>query len=407
MKKIAVILALLSFTFALNATITKEDIYNANPTQFEELKKELASLNKEQSEQLKKVYLEKELQKAFKTIFSDKNILQKYNYAVIENGKIVKLSDRDNEDGVLFWHEHSPALENPLPDNYCLINEPSWENTNLDSPCGVLKYQMTAQSPYNQFTNWHAPIVYLLIRDSDAYMANVDEYYNSHDTFSMGFCDTLASQSYHFYVDIQDPNPQRLIDLLNNQVVTDVVASSGYTYTPEGTQMLYMVKPYSPQMLLMPLGSSVLDHGYSITEFLSPTNETLYSLKTGNYIQALILRRPLGEEWWEVFQIVLKWFNIDVKNAYLDGDVGIEENNKTPLAQINWDNKQITINLEDSVNPETTTYTIYGVNGKLIKKGKLHSQTTTLNMPFVASGVYVIKVQGKDFSVNKKISFVK
>ena len=407
MKRLAVLLAFLSFTFTVNATVTKEDIYNASPKQFEQLKKELSALNKKQSEQLKKAYLQKEFTKAFKAILSDKKILKNQSYAVIENGKIVKLSNIENEDGISFWHEHSNALETPLPDNFCLINDPSWENTNLDSPCGILKYQMTADSPYNQFTNWEAPRIYLLPQNSDDYIANIENNYSPDNNYSVGFFDSLGQFSLHYYVDIDDPAPQRLTQLLNNEVVEDIVASSGYTYFNNPAQIDCFVKPYGPQHAMW-YGMQGLVYGYDETQLTSPTNETLYSLKTGRYIHVFVLPRQMGEHWWDGYQVILRWISIDVKNAYLDGDVGIEENNKKPLAQIKWDNRQITIELDDSVKlGQTTSYSIYDITGKVLQNGEISAHHTTLKMPAVASGVYTINVQGKDFSVSKKLRFVK
>ena len=404
MKKIIVLLALLSVTLGLNATVTKEDIYNANTEQFESLKKELATLNKTQSEKLKKVFLKKQFNEAFKKILSNKEIMNNAKYAVIKDGKIVKLSNEE-DGGILFWHEHSSAVTNPPGENVCLIENPTWENTNLDSPCGVIKYQMLPDSPYAQVTNFEAPIVFFL-RDysADFLQTYVFDFVNDDDVSDTYVLSNLEYFSIHHYFDME-PNPERQTQFMNHQVVTDIVTSAGYINYDSEMQRNFIVKPYGP--LLSTENLAFVNENYADTAFTGPNSQPLISLKTGRYPYFLVNYYQVSENWEDGFMIILRWFYLNVQNEYLDG-VGISDNNKTPAANITWNNRQIIIDLEESVNPTTVNYELYDISGKLLQKKRLSSHQTTLNMPAnVSSGAYIVRLNGKNLSLSKKIVFKK
>ena len=90
MKRLLVLFALISFTIGLNATVTQEDIYKTNPQMFDQLKKELSLLKENQTKELKKAYINQQVNDAVKLLLSNKQILKYANYAVIRNGKILK-----------------------------------------------------------------------------------------------------------------------------------------------------------------------------------------------------------------------------------------------------------------------------------------------------------------------------
>ena len=81
-----------------------------------------------------------EQQKALKAIFSDKEILNNYNGAVVKDGEIVELTKANEDNGILFWHEHSPEWQGIIPEGVCRIYDPSWTGiTNSSRPhfgCG-------------------------------------------------------------------------------------------------------------------------------------------------------------------------------------------------------------------------------------------------------------------------------
>ena len=97
------------------------------------------------------------------------------------------------------------------------------------------------------------------------------------------------------------------------------------------------------------------------------------------------------------FYIILKWLPITVENHYLN-DVSVKENDKENLVNIGYNNREITIHLADSVNPTNNYYELYDISGKLVERIKLYSHQTVLSMPKVSSGIYVIRVKGKNLS---------
>ena len=401
MKRFAILIAFLSFTLGLNATITKEDILNANREQFEAIKKELSSLNKEQTEKLKKVYMAKELRNALKEVFINKKLLKEASYAVIENGKIVKVSNQKDADGITFWHEHSSALENPPANNVCVIRNPTWENTNLDSPCGVIRYQLSPDSIYAQ-TNFDPPLVYLLPSYDETTFQTVLNLFPDEDTVSdtypfLYMDDYAIHRYYDNYVPL-GPNPDRLTQFLNNQVVTDIVASAGYTFHDDSTDFEVIVKPYGPALYAR--YSDHLASAYDTTGF-SQDSHPIMTLKTGDYTYFLINYYQVGADWWDGYKIILKWIPLTVQNDYLD--VGIDDIERQPAADIIWNNNQVSIKLDESVNPATTTYSLYDMAGRLIQRKKLDSHNTSIATPSAARGAYVVYLSGQNLSLSKKI----
>ena len=91
--------------------------------------------------------LMQEQQKAIKAIFSDKEILNNYNGAVVKDGKIVEFTKANEDNGILFWHDYDSNASNDSEPCTCRIYNPSWENINYD-PCGMFKFQMLPTSTY-------------------------------------------------------------------------------------------------------------------------------------------------------------------------------------------------------------------------------------------------------------------
>ena len=399
MKKLLILVALISFTAGLNATVTKDDICNTNPALFKQLKEELKTLNKQQTEKLKKAYVKEQINQAFKLVFSNKEILKNANYAVIRNGKILKVGNSKDVDGLSLWHEHLFSLENPPAENTCEIRDTSWQNigsTAVNNTCGFIYYQLSPDTTYN--ISRLLPPRLMLLPD----MTDPSEINNLY-TQATDNVDALHDLSIHYYYDTTSSD--RLERLQNFESIDDIVA--GTVYTQLGSDnMTFIHKGTYP-----PLYTNNWDRFnlyYRPTENYTPdTSTNLLTLKSGYYIQLLQTGEYLTENWWDGFTVIFKWLRLKVDNYYL-GDVGVEEHNSNNAANITWNNHQIKIDLSESVNPATTTYELYDISGRLIQKELLSSHQTIHNMPtLTSSGIYVIRVKGKNLSLSKKIVFKK
>ena len=398
MRKLTLLVVMLSLVIGVNAANLKEEIYNSNPVQFEELKQVLKKLNTEQTQKAQEAQRAFEKQqevKAIKAIFADKEILKNYRSAIIKDGVILKLSRSNEEDGINFWYENAQNTE-PTEEATCHIYEPTWENINADSPCGVTKYQLTEDSIYNAIANdLSTPSLQLLpYTDEDA------------DTLTgIGSNDIqttpLSVDTIHVY-DVASPDHNSLNDIhirfVNNQVITDSIAFAGYIESFAG-RLLILPEPertrYASNSMLSTFNST-----YRTTEF-SYEGHPILTLKSGRYINLLSTGRSLNGD----VYFILKWFPMTVENHYLD-DVSVKENDKENLVNIGYNNREITIDLADSVNPTNNYYELYDISGKLVERIKLYSHQTVLSMPKVSSGIYVIRVKGKNLSASKKVSFI-
>jgi|GEM_PF-3287705 hypothetical protein len=400
MKKIIVLFALISFTVGLNAGITKEEIYNTNPQVFEQLKKDLKDINTIKTDEIKQAYLDKQINDAVKLVLSNKELLKNATYAVIRNGKILKTSASKDADGLSFWHRHNPDVANPPAENTCVITNPVWDNVGLyatNDTCGWMSYQLSATSQYNNLPRpLVTPTIYLLPETDD----NVIENLYPGVAYDVDLLD-IKALGIHYYYDLVS-NPQREIPFRNHSIVNDTIAGivTFYNYN----DMTLIDKNTDP--FLYTADWDRFNTYYRPTEY-SVYNQNIMTLKSGTYIPLLVTGYFMTDNWWEGFTVILKWFRVNVENYYL-GDVAVEEHNQADLANIIWNNHQIKIELANSVNPANTSYELYDISGRLIKKEYLSSHQTTHNMPtLTASGVYIIRIKGKNLSLSKKIVFKK
>ena len=388
MKKLVTLLAVLSFAAGLNASNLKEEIYNSNPAQFDKLVQTLNEIQKEQSEKLAQAYEQKQINKAIKAIFSNKEILRNYNSAVVKDGQIVKLSNAKDADGISFWHEHSSSLQDTPPANTCRIYDPSWNNISYDSPCGMLKYQKT--SNYYPYANQTPKTITLKTcvdtsAATDAFEAvdpNVN--INSLNVSEYCFTDSWLTDTSNMFV--------------NNYVITEnphyAGAFNGYDtlFRPDAMGFEFYLTHYNT------------DPYYAQTEYSNPNNQPIYTLKSGNYIPLLIISYKDDNQSGKYY--VLKWFNLRVENYYL-GDVSVAEHNQPAGVNIGFNNREITINLAQEINPTNKVYELYDISGRMVDRQNLMGHQTTISMPNVSSGIYVIRVQGKGLSATQKIAFNK
>lgn len=398
MKKLIALVAILSFTAGLNANSLRENIYNSNPAQFDQLKQELQNLNAVQAEKQRKAFIEEQAAKAFKAVFSNKEILRNSNFAIVKDGQIIKTGNNDEEGGILFWHEHSENVPNPPGVNNCIIEDVSWQSLNYDTPCGNVKFQMLPTSPFmNNLNNLGHPRVYL-VKDIDESVLE-DSFPNGHGTWN-----DLAWFLYYETLVISDTEQAILTAFKNNQVITDTVVSAGY-FTPINSEATRMVKPTSPNYLIESVRLDFVKNYYTMSDQVHD-GHAIYTLKDGSYYQVLRVEHGYSNDW-NSFYVMLKWFKINVVNNYLRNLTGIADNNAEGRVSIKFNNKEISIELADSVNPEGKIYELYNISGQLVQRLGLSSHNTKIAMPNVASGTYFIRVYGKDLSVNKKIVYTK
>lgn len=407
MKRLLVLFALISFTIGLNATVTQEDIYKTNPQMFDQLKKELSLLKENQTKELKKAYINQQVNDAVKLLLSNKQILKYANYAVIRNGKILKTGNAKDADGLSFWHLHRDTLQDPPAENTCVITNPSWDNTGwtaINNTCGLLAFQLMSESSY---TNLTVPNLYFLPDMADTTV--IDNLYPDtlYNTDQSGLED-LKNLSIHYYHDTVAP--EREIPFRNHEIVSDVVPDIVVV-----SQQGYINKNTHP-----PLSTSNWDRFYSfyrptVIFLTSRTKEQtenadidILTLKSGYYIPLLQTGEFVNDAyWWEGYTVILKWFRLKVENYYL-GDVAVENHNQESLANIVWNNRQIKIDLANSVNLANTTYELYDISGRLLHRENLSAHQTTHDIPALTpSGVYVIRVKGTNLSLSKKIVFKK
>ena len=389
MKKLVTLLAVLSFAVGLNANNLKEEIYNSNPEQFDKLVQTLNAIQKEQSEKLAQAYEQKQINKAIKAIFSNKEILRNFNSAVVKDGQIVKLSNAKDADGISFWHEHSSSLQDTPPANTCRVYDPSWGTIANDTPCGLLKYQMTSNSSYANQTPRYIHIRTCIddpsvISSFEAIDPHVSEY---NVDFVENYC--FASSSYTSLMSL----------FTSNQVIDEYPYYAGAF---NGDVTFYRPSGFDFYVY----NSNFVNTFYSQTEFSDPNNNMpIYTLRSGNYIPLLVLpyRDPNDNN--KDFY-VLKWFNLRVENYYL-GDVSVNDHNQPAGVNIGFNNREITINLAETIDPSNKVYELYDISGKMVDRQNLLGHQTTISMPNVSSGIYVIRVQGKNLSATQKIAYNK
>lgn len=396
MKKIIALVAILSFAVGLNAT-TKAEIYNSNQTQFDQLKEELQKLNAAETEKQRQALEREQYNKAIKAVFSSKEIINNYSYAVVKDGNIIKLGRANEDDGILFWHEHSPNIQNPPPAYTCRIYDPSWEGIGLDTPCGILKYQMSPTSPYAGTPNLTGNLS--LVKDEQE---NIDMIEAFPTNTLLYYTPGMEVESNYVYFSHCGMTGDPVGVLLRSfQEVSDTLIYSG-TIRYGNTSYPRIISPLPPWVYYVAID---YHNYYGPTQYQHDGDDVL-TLKTGDYISLLTLHYYEGNTPTVIRYIILKWFRIRVENYYLDG-VGIRDNKAEKGVSIGFNNREISITFEDFLNPANNVYELYDISGKLIDKRKLLSHQTTIAMPNVASGVYVVRVYGKNLSVSKKIAYKK
>ena len=398
MKKLIALVAILSFTAGLNANSLKEDIYNSNSAQFDQLKQELQNLNAVQAEKQRKAFIEEQAAKAFKAVFSNKEILRNSNFAIVKDGQIIKTGNNDDEGGILFWHEHSENVPNPPGVNNCVIDDVSWESLNYDTPCGNIKFQMLPTSPFmNHLNNLDYPRVYLVEDINESILEN--GFPNGHGTWN-----DLSLFVYDQTILISKTEPTILTAFKNNEVITDTVFSAGY-FSPLNSAATLMVKPTFPAYGFDNPKLDLVKNYYTMS-YQEYEDNAIYTLKDGSYYQVLRVAHGYPNNW-NSFYVMLKWFKINVVNNYLRNLTGIADNNAEERVSIKFNNREISIKLDDSVKPEGKIYELSNISGQLVQRLGLSSHNTKIAMPKVASGTYFIRVYGKDLSVSKKIVYTK
>lgn len=392
MKKTIALLALVSFAVGLNATLTKEELYKVNPTQFKQLKQELSTLNTNQTEQQKQAFINKQITEAVKAVLLNKEILKNSNYALVKNGQIIKTGKAADAQGVYFWHEFSSDLENPPAENTCVINNGTWEEGYANSTCGMIKYRMDSNSPFASVTEQlNVPGLYLL---PDLEFTDVENIIPNDIVYQEGQS-ALAALAINISSD-PSANPAREVEFESFQTVTDSPAAIGYI-NPSYTDTL--VKPILPWHKFYDMDKFTTY--YKDTENVNAGGNTLYTLKSGNYLQLLVLTYNVSEYWWDGQYIFFKWFKLKVENNYLD--VAVDDYTLNNAAKITWNNNLINIELEDSINPAQTTYELYDISGKMIQRRNLNSNNTTIYVPSVSNGIYFVRLLGKNLNLSKKI----
>lgn len=396
MKRFIALTALVFFAAGLNATLTKEDIYKLNPSQFKQLRKELNTLNAKQTEKLKKAFQNKQINEAFKAVFLNKDILEKSDYAIVKNGKIITSGKASEAQGVYFWHEFNSNLENPPAENTCVINNGTWEDGYANSTCGMIKYRMDATSPFASITDrLYAPGVYLL---PDMEFYDIESIIPS-DIASSEDAAVLNNLAIHNVIS-PSATADYEIRFESLQTVTDTPAAIGHINTVYPDTL---VKPVSPWHKFFNMEK--FNTYYRPTEN-DHNGKPLYTLKSGNYLQLLVLSYDAGETSSDGFYVFFKWFKLKVENYYL-GDVGVDNHSLNDSAKITWNNHQITIDLEENINPSATTYELYDISGRLIQRKKLKSNHNVFYVPSISNGVYVVRVKGKNLNLNQKITLAR
>ncbi|MBQ4494065.1 MAG: T9SS type A sorting domain-containing protein [Elusimicrobiaceae bacterium] len=393
MKRFIALAALVFFAAGLNATLTKEELYQVAPAEFKQMKKELNSLNTKQTEELKKAFINKKINEAFKAVFLNKDILNNSNSVLVKDGKVIQSSKAADAQGVYFWHEFNANLENPPAENTCVINNGTWEDGYADSTCGMIKYRMDYNSPFASITDkLYAPGLYLLPDVDFSEVENIipGDIGSQEDALALRNLAIHMSTSSH-------STPDYEIRFESLQTVTDTPVAIGYINSVYPDTL---VKPISPWHVFSDMDK--------FSTYYRPTESTyqdrpIYTLKSGNYLQLLVLSYNAGEDSSDGFYVFFKWFKLKVENYYL-GDVGVNNYNLNNLAKITYNNQQVIIDLEEEINPTTTTYELYDISGRLIQSKKLHSSHTKIFVPSVSNGVYIVRLKGKNLNLSKKIN---
>ena len=321
-----------------------------------------------------------EEQKALKAIFSDKEILNNYNGAVVKDGEIVELTRANEDNGILFWHEHSPEWQDIIPAGVCRIYDPSWENITMESPAGVLKFQLLPTSPYaNQ-----APktiTLHLGVNSPEAINAfeavdptvpnnglNVSEY-----CFTDSWLTDVSNMFVHNYVITENPHYAGAFDGYNTY------------FRPSGMGFEFYSTHYST------------DPYYAQTEYSNPNNQPIYTLRSGNYIPLLIISYKDDNQSGKYY--VLKWFNLRVENYYL-GDVGVENHDAQqeqmtvyPNPTTGIVNVQCAMNNEQLEGGEIQVFDVYGRRLSVVGTRCTTSlQTIQIDLSNYATGIYLVKL---------------
>ena len=321
-----------------------------------------------------------EEQKALKAIFSDKEILNNYNGAVVKDGEIVELTRANEDNGILFWHEHSPEWQDIIPAGVCRIYDPSWENITMESPAGVLKFQLLPTSPYaNQAPS--TITLHLGVNSPEAINAfeavdptvpnngfNFNEYF-----FTDSWLTDASNMFVHNYVITENPHYAGAFDGYNT------------FFRPSGMGFEFYSTHYST------------DPYYAQTEYSNPNNQPIYTLRSGNYIPLLIISYLNQSNPGTKFY-VLKWLNLRVENYYL-GDVGVENHDAQqeqmyvyPNPTTGNVNVRCSMNNEQLVDGEIQVFDVYGRRLSVVGTRCTTSlQTIQIDLSNYLTGIYIIK----------------
>ena len=336
-----------------------------------------------------------EEQKALKAIFSDKEILNNYNGAVVKDGEIVELTKANEDNGILFWHEHSPEWQGIIPEGVCRVYDPSWTGITNNTPAGLLKYQMLPTSIYaSQTPNYLGIGTYI----------NSPEAINAIEEIDPEISINGLNINYYRITDSWMTPTSNLFT--NNQVITEPPHYAG---------------SFNGYDLIRPDGmfdislSSSNNNWYSYftqTEYNDPDNNPIYTLRSGNYISLFIVSYPDPNNITKRF-FILKWFPLQVENYYL-GDVSVENHDAQqkqmaiyPNPTSDLVNVQLTINNEQLDGVEIQVFDVYGRRLlNIVETGRAPSpHTTQIDLSRYAQGVYFVKAvsEGKVIAVRKVV----
>lgn len=331
-----------------------------------------------------------EEQKALKAIFSDKEILNNYNGAVVKDGEIVELTRANEDNGILFWHEHSPEWQGIIPKGVCRVYDPSWTGITNNTPAGLLKYQMLPTSVYANQTPQNISLC-TCVNSPEAINA-IEEIDPQESIYSsaIDFSSYRISSSSHSSV---------VSIFTSNQLIYD---NPHYAGAFNGDVTFY--RPSGMGFNFNVYNSNFLNTYYSQTEYSNPNNQPIYTLRSGNYIPLLMITYRDPNDNNKKFYI-LKWLNLTVENYYL-GDVSVENHDAQQMQMAVYPNPtsdlvnvQLTINNEQLNEIDIQLFDVYGRLLEVVNMADARGaslQTTQIDLSRYAQGVYFVKAVSEE-----------
>ena len=346
----------------------------------------------------------REMQHALKSIFSDKEILNNYNGAVVKDGEIVELTRANEDNGILFWHEHSPEWQGIVPEGVCRVYDPSWTGITNNTPAGLLKYQMLPTSIYANQTPQNISLS-TCVNSPEAINA-IEEINPQESIYSsaIDFSSYCISSSSHTSV---------VSMFVGNQLIYD---NPHYAGAFNGDVTFY--RPSGMGFNFNVYNSNFLNTYYSQTEYSNSNNQPIYTLKSGNYIPLLMITFGDPNDNDKKFYI-LKWLNLTVENYYL-GDVGVENHDAQqvqmavyPNPTTGFVNVQFTMNNGQLADAEIQMFDMYGrrlqvvgmPDARISDARGASVQTAEIDLSQYAPGIYLVKLVngGKVVAVRKVV----